>query len=103
MNHTEFKKSICRAGKMPNVTITIEADIDKNATPHEETLYVVDDWGIEAEDCDFCLEWDDLEELVDEGRWESYREDNATIIVMDGKKYRIKFHRLNSFSLQELI
>ena len=103
MNYAEFKNSICRAGKMSDVTITIEADIDKNATPHEETLFVDDEWGIEAEDCDFCLEWDDLEELVDEGRWENYQEDNATIIVMDGKKYRIRFRRLISFSLQELI
>lgn len=102
MNHTEFKNSICRASKMPDVMITIEADIDKNATPHVETLYVVDDWGIEAEDCDFCLEWDDLEELVAEGRWENYQEDNATIIVMDGEKYRIKVHRSISFSLEEL-
>ena len=103
MNYVEFKNSICRAGKMPGAMITIEADIDKNATPHAETLYVVDDWGIEAEDCDFCLEWDDLEELVNEGRWENYQEDNATIMVMDGKKYRIKFHRLISSSLEELI
>lgn len=102
MNYTEFKNSICRAGKMPEVKITIEADIDKNTTPHEETLYVVDDWGIEAEDCDFCLEWDDLEELVAEGRWENYQEGNATIIVMDGEKYRIKVHRSISFSLEEL-
>lgn len=103
MNYIEFKNSLCRAGEMPDVIITIEADIDKIATPHEETLYVVDDWGIEAEDCDFCLEWDDLEDLVNEGKWENYQEDNATIIVMEGKKYRIKFHRLISFSLEELI
>lgn len=101
MNYTEFKKSLCRASEMRDVMITIEANIDKVALPHKHTLYVVDDWGIEAPGCDFCLEWDIAEELVNEGKWENYQEDNATIMVVDGKKYRIKLH--TPTSLEELI
>lgn len=101
MNYVEFKNSICRAIEIPDVMITIEADIDKVAIPHKHTLYVVDDWGIEAPGCDLCLEWDTIEELVNEGKWENYQEDNTTIMVVDGEKYRIKFHRPTS--LEELL
>ena len=101
MNYAEFKKSVCRAIYIPDAMLTIEANIDKVAIPHKHTLFVDDEWGIEAPGCDLCLEWDTIEELVDEGKWENYQEDNATIMVVEGEKYRIKFHRPTS--LEELI
>lgn len=101
MNYAEFRKGLCCAIWIQDAMITIEANIDTVAIPHKHTLFVDDEWGIEAPGCDFCLEWDIAEELVNEGKWENYQEDNATIMVVDGKKYRIKLH--TPTSLEELI
>lgn len=101
MNYAEFKKSLCRAMWIQDAMITIEANTDKIAIPHKHTLYVDDEWGIEAPGCDLCLGWDTIEELAKEGKWENYQRGTSTIMVVDGAEYRIKFHR--PASLEELI
>lgn len=101
MNYAEFKKSICSAFLIPDAMLTIEANIDKVAIRHKHTLFVDDEWGIEAPGCNLCLKWDTIEQLADEGKWENYQEDNTTIMVVDGEKYRIKLYRPSS--LEELI
>lgn len=102
MNYIEFKNSLCRAIWIPDAMLTIEANIDKVVNPHKHMLFIDDEWGaIEAPGCDLCLEWETIEDLANKGKWESYQENNATIMVVCGVKYRIKFHRLTS--LEELL
>lgn len=101
MNYIEFKNSLCRAIWIPDAMLTIETNIDKAVIPHKHTLFVDDEWGIAAPGCDLRLEWETIEKLANEGKWENYQEDNVTIMAMFGVKYRIKFHRLTS--LEELL
>lgn len=101
MNYVEFKKSLCRAMWIQDAMITIEANIDMVAIPHKHTLFVDDEWGIEAPGCDLHLEWETIERMVDEGKWENYQQGTSTIMVVDGEKYRIKFHRPTS--LEDLL
>lgn len=101
MNYVEFKKSLCRAIWIQDAMITIEDDIDGIAIPHKHTLFVDDEWGIEAPGCDLHLEWETIERMVDEGKWENYQQGTSTIMVVDGEKYRIKFHRPTS--LEDLL
>lgn len=101
MNYVEFRKSLCRAIWIQDAMITIEANIDTVAIPHKHTLFVDDEWGIEAPGCDLHLEWETIERMVDEGKWENYQQGTSTIMVVDGEKYRIKFHRPTS--LEELL
>lgn len=101
MNYVEFKKSLCRAIWIQDAMITIEANIDVVAIPHKHTLFVDDEWGIESPGCDLHLEWKTIEKMVEEGRWENYQQGTSTIMVVDGEKYRIKFHRPTS--LEDLL
>ena len=101
MNYAEFRKSLCCAIWIQDAMITIEANIDTVAIPHKHTLFVDDEWGIEAPGCDLHLEWEAIERMVDEGKWENYQQGTSTIMVVDSKKYRIKLH--TPTSLEELI
>ncbi len=101
MNYAEFRKGLCRAIWIQDAMITIEANIDTVAIPHKYTLFVDDEWGIEAPGCNLHLEWETIERMVDEGKWENYQQGTSTIMVVDGKKYRIKLH--TPTSLEELI
>lgn len=101
MNYAEFKKSLCRAMWIQDAMITIEDNIDMIAIPHKHTLFVDDEWGIEAPGCDLHLEWKTIEKMAEEGKWENYQRGTSTIMVVNGEKYRIKFHRPTS--LEELI
>ena len=101
MNYAEFKKSLCRAIRIQDTIITIEAHTDMIAIPHKHTLFVDDEWGIEAPGCDLHLEWKTIEKMVGGGKWENYQRGTSTIMVVDGEEYRIKFHRPTS--LEELI
>lgn len=101
MNYVEFKKSLCRAIWIQDAMITIEANIDMVAIPHKHTLFVDDEWGIEAPGCDLHLQWKTIEKMIEEGKWENYQQGTSTIMVVDGMKYRIKFHRPTS--LEELL
>ncbi len=101
MNYVEFKKSLCRAIWIQDAMITIEANIDTIAIPHKHTLFVDDEWGIQAPGCGLHLQWKTIERMVDEGKWENYQQGTSTIMVVDGTKYRIKFHRLTS--LEDLL
>ena len=101
MNYAEFRKSLCRAMWIQDAMITIEANTNMIAIPHKHTLFVDDEWGIEAPGCDLHLEWKTIEKMVEEGRWENYQRGTSTIMIVDGMEYRIKFHRPTS--LEELI
>lgn len=101
MNYAEFRKGLCCAIWIQDAMITIEANIDTVAIPHKHTLFVDDEWGIEAPGCNLHLEWEAIERMVDEGKWENYQQGTSTIMVVDGKKYRIKLH--TPTSLEELI
>lgn len=101
MNYVEFKESLCRTIWIQDAMVTIEDNIDTIAIPHKHTLFVDDEWGIEAPGCDLHLEWETIERMVDEGKWENYQQGTSTIMVVDGIKYRIKFHRPTS--LEELL
>lgn len=101
MNYIEFKNSLCQATWIQDAMITIEANIDMVTIPHKYTLFVDNECGIEAPGCDLHLEWETIERMVDEGKWENYQQGTSTIMVVDGKKYRIKLHTLTS--LEELI
>lgn len=96
MNYVEFKKSLCRAMWIQDAMLTIEVNTDKIAIPHKHTLFVDDEWGIEAPGCDLHLEWKRMEILAEQGRWENYQRGTSTIIVVDGTEYRIKFLRPTS-------
>lgn len=101
MNYIEFKNSLCQATWIQDAMITIEANIDMVTIPHKYTLFVDNEWGIEAPGCDLHLEWETIERMVDEGKWENYQQGTSTIMVVDSKKYRIKLH--TPTSLEELI
>lgn len=101
MNYVEFKKSLCRAMRIQDSVIIIEANTNMIAIPYKHPLFVDDEWGIEAPGCDLHLEWKTIEKMVEEGKWENYQRGNSTIMVVDGVEYRIKF--LSPTSLEELI
>lgn len=102
MNYAEFKKSLCRAMWIQDAMLTIEVKATNLlAIPHKHTLFVDDEWGIEAPGCDLHLEWKTIEKMAEEGRWENYQRGTSTIMVVDGEEYCIKFHRPTS--LEELI
>ena len=101
MNYAEFKKSLCRAMWIQDAMITIEAHTDMIAIPHKHTLFVDDEWGIEAPGCNLHLTWKTIEKMAEEGKWENYQRGTSTIMVVDGVEYRIKFHRPTS--LEELL
>ena len=69
MNYAEFKKSLCRAMWIQDAMLTIEVKATNLlAIPHKHTLFVDDEWGIEAPGCDLHLSWKTIEKMVEEGK-----------------------------------
>lgn len=98
MNYVEFKMSLLKALWIPNSQMFIERDIDNpdHIISHRHRLFVDDESGLNCGtffvDKHWNLSWDEMERLVDDGKWQNYPDEEnegATIMDVDGERYRI--------------
>lgn len=93
MSYFEFKMSLIKSSWIANCEVKIELDIDKplKAIAHRHHLFVDDETGLACGN-GWNLSWEEMEKLVDEGKWENYPDnenEEATIMDVDGTRYRI--------------
>lgn len=97
MNYVEFKQAIIAASQDPDGILTIEAGLDntENKWTRKYELNVNEEYGMDSL-CGLAITWKAIETLVDLGCWENYQENDATVMNVDGKCYRIKYQKLTS-------
>lgn len=95
MNYVEFKTALIKSMWIPNCELKIEFNIDEplKIASHRHHLFVDDEDGISCGN-GWGMSWDEMEELLINGKWQNYPDnenEGATIMEANGVKYRIWF------------
>jgi DUF971 family protein len=93
MNYEEFKEALIAAANDPETTLRVTYEDGRIQMLHvnEKEIRAPEQYpGIAF----LVYTWDYLEQLVDSGEWQNYSDGNATIMEVQGYKFRITAHKV---------
>ena len=99
MTYQEFKESILKAWRERCRIYAVHLN-DKNVISHQYHLWVNEKAIFFKKNHHYT--WDEMEKMVEEGRWNNHQEyDGSTIVEIDGEVFGIKVYK--HISLDELL